>query len=155
MTTELLTQELAHARLGYELLPHRRTSTAGEEASAIGVEPEEVAKTLVLATESGYVRAVLPASERLDLHKARGLLGVGHDARLATETELAGAYPMFELGAVPPFGGPTGDRTIVDRKVAGKDSVVLEAGSHTESVRMRTSDLIVLTHAVIADICAD
>jgi hypothetical protein len=43
------------------------------------------------------------------------LLGNDKTTRLATEEELAGADPMFELGAVPPFGGPAGDRIIADR----------------------------------------
>jgi hypothetical protein len=59
----------------------------------------------------------------------RELLGDAKTTPLATEKELAGAYPMFELGAVPPFGGPAGDRTVVDRRLAEQESVLIEAGS--------------------------
>ena len=114
-----------------------------------------MAKTLILVTEGGFVRAVLPASERLDMHKIRDLPGTGKETRLATEHELAGAYPMFELGAVPPFGGPTGDRTIVDHKLAARESVVVEAGSHSESLRIKTHDLLALVQAEVADIHTD
>src|SRR5215207_9538998 len=123
--TELL-RELAREELAYELIPHPRTETASDEAAAVGVSPAEVAKTIVLHTRDGYVRAVLPADERLDLHKLRALLGSGEHVRLATENELALAYPMFELGAVPPFGGPAGDRVIVDHRLAALESLVLE-----------------------------
>ena len=41
--------------------------------------------------------------------------------RLATEVEVTYGYPLFELGSVPPFGGPGGDRTIVDPHVVAKD----------------------------------
>ncbi len=155
MTATELTSELARRKIDYELIPHRQTTTAGDEATEIGVPPEEVAKTLVLVTEPGRVRAVLPASERLDLHKVRDLLGDGKTTRLATEDELGEAYPMFELGAVPPFGGPGDDRTIVDRRLAGRASVLVEAGSHTESVRIKTEDLLSLTKAEVADICEE
>ena len=107
---------------------------------------------VVLVTSNGYVRAVLPASERLDLHKARRLLG-DTTTRLATEAELALAYPTFELGAVPPIGGPVGDRVVVDKQLAFVDSVVFEAGTHSESVRLKTTDLLVLAEAEIADLC--
>jgi Ala-tRNA(Pro) deacylase len=147
--------ELSQRDLGYELISHRPTMSADEEAAAIGVPAAEVAKTLVLFTRTGHVRVVLQASERLDMHKVHELLGDAKTTRLATEAELAEAYPMFELGAVPPFGGPSGDRTIVDRRLALRDSVVIEAGSHTESVRMRTQDLIKVTGAQIAEISAD
>jgi Ala-tRNA(Pro) deacylase len=150
-----LIEELTREQLGYELIEHDRTETAAEEAEAVGIPPAEVAKTIVLVTDAGFVRAVLSAGDRLDIHKARDLLGTGKTARLATESELADAYPMFELGAVPPFGGPAGDRVLVDRALAERESVVLEAGSHEQSVRVKTSDQIALAKAEIADIRAD
>lgn len=140
--------------IGYEAVTHRTTMSAGEEAAALGVPRAVVAKTLVLSTEAGHVRAVLPASERLDFRKLRELTGDG-STRLATEDELADVYPMFELGAAPPFGGPAGDRTIADRRLAEQESVVVEAGSHSESVRIKTRDLLSLTRAELADICTD
>jgi Ala-tRNA(Pro) deacylase len=150
-----LMRELAQKELGYELIPHAHTERAGDEATALGLEPGEVAKTVVVTTEEGYVRAVVPASERLDLHRVRDLVGGGKRTRLATEAELVAAYPMFELGAVPPFGGPEGDRVLVDRRLAERESVVLEAGSHDESVRMRTRDLLAVAHAETAELCVD
>ena len=148
-----LTRELDREEVAYELIPHRRTLTAGQEATAIGVPTSEVAKTIVLVTDEGFVRAVVPASERLDLHKVRTRLRRPRHARLATEVELAAAYPMFELGAVPPVAGPGSDRTIVDHRLASLDSVVLGAGSHDESVRIQVNDLLLLAGAEVADIC--
>lgn len=152
MITEVI-QELERRGLAYQLLPHDRTQTARAEAKAVGIAPSDVAKTVVLTTEDGYVRAVVPASERLDLAKTRDLLD-DRNSRLATEEELGAAYPTFELGAVPPFGGPSGDRVVVDRMLAELDEVVLEAGSHDQSVKMRTGDLLTLSDAEVADICA-
>ena len=60
---------------------------------------------------------------------------------------------MFELGAVPPVGGPLGDRVVVDRRVAAKEDILLEPGSHSESLRLRARDLLVLARAQIGDIC--
>ena len=155
MIAEDLMRELTENGLDYELMAHPETVTAADEAKAIHVPPDEVAKTLVLTSDAGYVRAVVPASARLDLHKVRDVLGDGKSTRLATEAELAAAYPMFELGAVPPFGGPDGDRTIVDRGLAEHASVVFEAGSHRESLRVKTQDLLAIAHAEIAAISVD
>jgi prolyl-tRNA editing enzyme YbaK/EbsC (Cys-tRNA(Pro) deacylase) len=111
-----------------------------------------VAKTLVLVAASGNVRAVLPASERIDLHKVAGVLGVGaKKVQLATEDDLARDYADFELGAVPPFGGRE-DRVLVDDRLGGRDSVVVEAGSHERSVRLKTADLVRLAGAQVVDI---
>jgi Ala-tRNA(Pro) deacylase len=146
---------LDEAGIDFDVLEHAHTERAADEAVALGVTPEEVAKTLVLVTPSGNVRGVLAASERIDLHKVAGVLGVGgKKVRLASEDDLARDYPDFELGAVPPFGG-RGDQVIVDERLARRDSVVIEAGSHDRSVRLKASDLVRLTRAQVADICRE
>lgn len=143
---------LNKAGIDFDVLEHTRTERAADEAAALGVAAEEVAKTLVLVTPGGGVRAVLPASERIDLHKVADVLGVtGKKVHLASEDDLARDYPDFELGAVPPFGGRE-DRVIVDERLVGRDSVVLEAGSHERSVRLKSLDLVRLTSAQVADI---
>ena len=149
-----LTDVLQAKHVSYELIPHQRTQSAAAEAQAIGVDPGHVAKTLVLETGEGFVRAVLSASERIDLRKAKAILGSG-DVHLASEQVLAGAYPEFELGAVPPVGGPRGDLVLVDERLRDAESVVFEAGTHDHSVRMKTADLISVADARIADICQD
>lgn len=153
MTATEVIDGLDREGLQYELISHQRTVTARAEAHAIGVTAREVAKTVVLTTGDGFVRAVVPASKRLDLHKVHELLA-DRECRLATEEELGAAYPAFELGAVPPFGGPAGDRVIVDGKLAELDAIVVEAGSHDQSVKLRTKDLLALSGAKVADISA-
>jgi Ala-tRNA(Pro) deacylase len=143
---------LDEAGVDFDVLDHVHTERAADEAAALGITPEDVAKTLVLVASGDNVRAVLAASERVDLHKVAAVLGVGgKKVHLATEDDLARDYPEFELGAVPPFGGRD-DRVIVDEQVAGRDAVVLEAGSHERSVRLKAADLVRLTQAQVADI---
>jgi Ala-tRNA(Pro) deacylase len=143
---------LEQAGIDFDVLEHARTMRAVDEAAALGVEAEEVAKTLVLVAPGGNVRAVIAASERIDVHKVAALLAVGgKKVRLASEEDLARDYPEFELGAVPPFGGRE-DRVLVDERLAGRDSVVVEAGSHDRSVRLNPADLVRLTGAQVADI---
>src|SRR5213595_1281005 len=101
-----LTRLLDQAGVDFDVLEHAHTERATDEAAALGIAPEEVAKTLVLVAPNGNVRAVLAASERIDLHKVAATLGVGgKKIHLASEENLASNYPGFALGAVPPFGG--------------------------------------------------
>ena len=156
MGVEELTSVLEQAGARYELLPHAHAESALAEAAALGVAPAEVAKTLVVKTPSGHVRAVLPASERIDFKKLAELLGeTRKSVQLASEDELRVGYPEFELGAVPPLGGAHRDTVVVDSRVGEHESIVLEAGSHDESIRLTTSDLLRLTGARVAEICVD
>jgi Ala-tRNA(Pro) deacylase len=149
------TSILDEAGVEYELLSHPHTERAADEAQALGLPPTAVAKTLVLTAPEGHVRAVLPASERIDLRKVREFVGGGKQIHLASEDELARDYAEFELGAVPPFGGPERDRVLVDVRVTDQHAVVLEAGTHDESVRLQTADLLKLTEAEVVDICKE
>jgi len=150
MITVELAQELAGEPLDYELVSHERTQSAKREAQVLGVDPRWVAKTVVLTDGYGdFVRVVVPATRHVDMQKARALLG--DRFRLATETELVGAYPGFELGAVPPFGGPE-DTVVVDTAVAGSGDVIVEAGMHDQSMRLAAKDLISVSKAWIADV---
>ena len=148
----VLARMLQLGSVDYELIEHPRTETATAEAAALGVSSEEVAKTVVLVTPAGHVRAVLPASRRLDLTRVRELLGHGKSIHLASEEELGKVYPMFEMGAVPPLGGPS-DSVLVDRHTAERESVIVEAGTHRESLLIKTTDLVTLTDARVAEIC--
>jgi Ala-tRNA(Pro) deacylase len=156
MAMQNLTSLLDQEGVDYVVLTHEHTERAADEAQALGLPPHEVAKTLVVTTPEGNVRAVLPASERIDLRKLGELHGeTRKHVQLLSEDELRRDYPEFELGAVPPLGGGHVDLVVVDAKVAERESVVLEAGSHDESLRIATVDLVRLAGARVADICAD
>lgn len=152
--SQVLAGRLDEAHVPYELIRHRRTETARGEAAVLGVAPWEVAKTVILKTGKGFVRAVLPASKHVDVHKVGRVLDTSYVA-LASEPELIGAYPEFELGAVPPIGGGRGDQVLIDIALCGLDSVLIEAGAHDRSMRIDTGALIEASDAALADLCAD
>ena len=156
MATENLTRALDEAGVAYELLPHAHTESALAEAQALGLPADDVAKTLIVKTGEGYLRAVVPASERLDERKLREITdGSKKEVHLASEDELRHDYPDFDLGAVPPVGGARRDPVIVDSRVKARRSVVLEAGSHEQSVRVASDDLVRAAGAEVADICKE
>jgi Ala-tRNA(Pro) deacylase len=65
-----------------------------------------------------------------------------HHARLATEQELLRDFPDCELGALPPLGSLLGAPLYVDQEVLQHETVVFAAESQTESVQLRTADLL-------------
>ena len=156
MAVENVTTALDRAGIGYELLEHRHTESGMAEAYVLGVSAADVGKTVILDAPSGRVRAVIPASERVDLGKMADTLDENrHRIHLMSEERLAQEYPEFELGAVPPFAGSRDERVVLDSRLAGRYTVVSEAGSHEHSLRLAVSDLIRLTAAETADICRE
>ena len=156
MASNDLTAVLEAEGVAFVLLPHGHTESALAEAEALGVSPDDVAKTLVVKVPGGYTRVVLPASARLDMRKLREIRGEGkHKLSLASEEDLRRDYAEFELGAVPPIGGSRRDPVVIDQRLAERETVVLEAGSHDESIRLAREDLVRVTQARIADIAQD
>lgn len=152
--THDLIERLREESVEFELIPHRRTTTATGEARALGLLPQEVAKTVIARTPEGvHVRAVVPASRRVDVAKLAAAVSAPNVAVLS-EADLVSAYPQFELGAVPPFGGPAGDVVVVDRALAAADHVVFEAGVHDTAVRISGETLVAVAGATTAGIAA-
>ena len=135
-----VTEHLEQRGSAFELLPHRQAYTSTDEARALGIDAGEVLKTLAVRTGPGYVLVVIPASRRLDLHLVREALA-DHQARLASEEELARDFAGYQLGALPPLGALLDCEVFIDPEVQGHDLVVFAAGTQTESVRMGTREL--------------
>src|SRR5437867_11404066 len=155
MATSDLTSALDEAGVIYELLPHAHTESALAEAESLGVSPDDVAKTLIVKLPEGNLRAVLPASARIDVRKVRELHGGGrHTVHLATEEDLRRDYPEFELGAVPPVVGRS-DPVVMDPKLAARTLFVIEAGSHDVAVRPAAAELAHVTGAPVPHTSAD
>jgi len=135
----LVTEHLQRHDKAFEVLPHPPALSAIDEARIIGIGAEDVIKTLVLDTAAGHALAVLPAVERLDLKLAQRAVEDRH-AHLASEDEMSRDFPGFDLGAVPPLGSLLGVPIYVDPEVIAHETVVF-AGSHSESVKIRTAAL--------------
>jgi Ala-tRNA(Pro) deacylase len=139
----------------YEVVEHRQTFTAAAEARAAGVATDDAAKTIALRDEAGYRLAVIPASQRLDLHKVRELVGGGEQLRLATEDEMAGDFGDYELGALPPFGQMLPAPEMIDRQLLDHDRILCSGGDHRHSVLVDPKEIIRLADPQVADICED
>jgi Ala-tRNA(Pro) deacylase len=134
-----IVQFLKERNTPYELIPHRDTYDSQRMAAAIHVSGREVAKTVLLRAGGGYVVAVLPANQSIDLVRVARALDV-RSAELATEIEIAEHCPDCEMGALPPFGSKYGMETLLEDSLLEVDEIVFEGNSHHESIRMKSAD---------------
>jgi Ala-tRNA(Pro) deacylase len=130
----VVTEHLENRGIRFEVLPHPPATSAIGEALALGVDPDEVIKAVVLDLETGHALAVLPASRRLDLDLVRDVLGDQH-AKLATEDEIESDFPEFELGAMPPLPSMLHVPVVIDPSVFAHRRVTFAAGTQREAVR--------------------
>lgn len=151
----LLAADVAHQVLRYRHDP--RNASFGDEAvdalaKSEGVEPEQILKTLVLTLPKGLGVAVLPVPAKLSLKAAAAALGVPK----ATMAERAAAERStgYVIGGISPLGQRTPLPTVVDESALAWDRVLCSAGKRGWDVAVAPQDLVRLTDAVTADICA-
>jgi len=70
---------------------------------------------------------------------AAAVLGVT-EVRLAEGQEFAATFPNCEVGAKPPFGNLYGVDVYVDQTLADDETIVMQAGTHTDTLSLRYAD---------------
>ncbi len=146
-----LKQYLDENAVQYEVLSHRLAYTAQEVAAAQHVKGREFAKVVMAKAGDGFVMAVLPAMEKLDTGKLARAAG-GAQVQLATEQEFERLFPNCDAGAMPPFGNLFGLPVYVDQSLTKDETIVFQAGTHLDTVRMSFDDFARLVAPVVGDL---
>jgi Ala-tRNA(Pro) deacylase len=109
-----------------------------------------LAKVVIVFGDGELAMLVLPAPSRVNLEKAAAVLGV-NDARLAQEEEFAERFTGCEVGAMPPFGNLYDVPVYVDKSLAEDETIVFEAGTHTDTMSMKFADYQRLVEPKLAE----
>lgn len=137
--------------MSYEKLSHEHVHTSEDAAKMRGTKLEEAAKALILATKSGkIIQCVVSGHRRLDLKKLKDIIGeknlsLAHPDQVFTATGC-------KVGTVPPFGNLFRIPIYADSDIFSREYVVFSAGTHHDSVRMKSGDWKAVTGAVVVDI---
>ena len=137
----------------FKKLEHEPVLTSSEAAGARASRLSQGAKALVVKAKDQFYHLIISAAVRLDNKKLRKVIGTRR-VRFATRDELkelTGCLP----GAVPPFGNLFGLPVIMDNAILDEEIAYFNCGSHTISLRMKSSDLAEATGAQIADFHID
>lgn len=146
---EFLDQNGVH----YEVGSHRLAFTAQEVAAAQHVPGKELAKVVMLRSGTAFIMTVLPAPYRVDIERAKVALGKS-DLSLATEQEFKNLFPQCEPGAEPPFGNLYNLPVYVDQTLTRDEDIVFNAGSHTQTIKMKYADFARLVQPKVAAFAA-
>jgi len=124
--------------LQYEILRHAEAMTAQRIAQAEHVKGRHQAKVVMIKSGDQHLMMVLPADHHIDLEKVEKV--VGKPVSLDKENDFKTLFPDSAVGAMPPFGNLYGLPTYVDKSLAQQDYIVLEAGTHTDAIKMSYRD---------------
>jgi Ala-tRNA(Pro) deacylase len=98
-----------------------------------------VAKSVLVKCDEQFALIVLQAPAMVDFNRVKKALKC-EEVRLASELEMEKLFPGVELGAESPFGNLYGLPVYLDKGLTEASEIVFNAGTHTETIRMKYDD---------------
>ncbi len=147
---------VAHVVRAYEHDPASTAAAGGygvEAATALGVDPATVLKTLLVEVDDRLVVAVCPVPSRLDLKAVAAAVG-GKKARMA-DPAAAERSTGYVVGGISPLGQRRRLTTVVDGSALTHPAVLVSGGRRGLDLELAPADLVRLTDAVVAPVAAD
>jgi Cys-tRNA(Pro)/Cys-tRNA(Cys) deacylase len=147
---ERVEADAAARGLAIEIVERPKVRSLEEAAAALGIQPADIVKTLVVKRSDGsYLFALVPGDKQIAWAKLRGVVGV--NKLKLPEADAAFEATGYERGTITPFGSTTSWPVYADSSIAGR-RVSMGAGDHGHSLFVDADALIASFDAVVADI---
>ena len=123
------------------------TPTVADAAVALGVETDQVIKSLVFQIKDEPLLVIASGESRVDRRKLASYLNVGRGRVRFASTDQALEVTGYIVGSMPPFGHRAKLRTIIDDAVTRLETVYGGGGDSNAMMRVTTSELLRVTTA--------
>jgi Cys-tRNA(Pro)/Cys-tRNA(Cys) deacylase len=149
MTTQALDAAKA-AGFEHRVIRHGPVRSLAEAASARGVPPADVVKTMVVRRgPDDFLFVLVPGDRTISWPKLRALLGV---SRLSLpDAAVARDVTGYERGTITPLGSTVAWPVIADERIGGRQ-ITLGAGEHGVAVAAAADDIVTALRATLADV---
>ena len=147
---------VALERAGIAFTPHAydhdpaNTNFGLEAADVLGLDPDQVFKTLLADLDGALVVAIVPVGGKLDLKALAAALG-GKKAVMA-DPSLAERRTGYIVGGISPIGQKTAHPTVLDETAELFDTVYVSGGRRGFDIELAPADLLRVTNGSIAAI---
>ncbi len=121
-----------------------------EAASALGLDPDRVFKTLLADVDGRLVVGIVPVTGKLDLKALAAAVG-GKRAEMA-DPAVAERKTGYVVGGISPIGQKTALPTVLDETAELWDTIYVSGGRRGLDLELAPADLIRATSAIVADI---
>lgn len=139
----IIHEHLQREGVTYAAVPHTRTRTLGDAATACGIPLAQIVRAVLLRDDRGMMLAVLPATHILDFDRLNR--GLGRELEPADPQRVARVFHDCEAGSVPPLAVPYGLAAVIDESLArlpsGSD-LYFEPGDHETLIYMQSEDFL-------------
>jgi len=149
----LIEAGIAHTLHPYEHDPSSDLGYGLEAAAAIGVEADQVFKTLCAYVDGHLSVGIVPVSGMLDLKGLAHALG-GKKAEMAPAAD-AERSSGYVVGGISPIGQRRALPTVLDETAELYDVVYISGGHRGLDIGLAPADLVRVTSAVVAPIAKD
>ncbi len=147
---ERLIRLLTDNQIPFQSLKHHQAYTAQEIAAEQKVPGNQLAKVVMVKAEDQMAMLVIPATHRVNFRKLAEVLGCP-EVRLAEEKEFSGLFLDCYPGAMPPFGNLYHIPVYVDRSLTEDPEIVFNAGTHSDTLKIRYADYARLVSPLVAE----
>ncbi len=149
----LVDAAIEHSLHPYEHDPSSDLGYGLEAAAAIGVEPDQVFKTLCAYVDGKLSVGIVPVSGKLDLKGLAAALG-GKKAEMAPPAE-AERSSGYVVGGISPIGQRKKLPTALDETAELFDVIYVSGGRRGLDIGLSPADLVRITDAVVAPIAKE
>lgn len=125
--------------VGYDVVQHDPAFTAQQLAAKMHIPGHEFVKVVVIKLDGRFALAALPAPRLVNFKELARSAGA-KKCKLASEEEFKQLFPDCEVGAMSPFGNLYSLPTYVEEEVSRNENIVINAGGHADSIRVRYAD---------------
>ncbi len=123
-----------------------------EAAEQLGLDHDQVFKTLVVVADDELIVAVVPVSCQLSMKRVAA--AVGAKRAVMCEPARAERSSGYIVGGISPIGQRKPLRTVVDESAELFDVVYVSGGRRGLDIGLAPSDMVHLLDAVVAPITA-
>ncbi|AWB89387.1 aminoacyl-tRNA deacylase [Salinibacterium hongtaonis] len=136
--------------LSVEIVERGPAASLAEAATALGIHPSDIVKTLVVKKKDGtFLFALVPGDRQISWPKLRAL--VGTNKLSMPDQHTAFEATGYERGTITPLGSVTAWPIYADERMSGK-RISLGAGEHGVSLFVDADSLISAFRAIVADL---
>ena len=141
--------------IAFELHPYAYDPEAPrvglQAAGALGLEPGQTFKTLMLEVDGKPVAAVVPSDREASLKKVAGVFA-GKSAQMM-KVPAAERLTGYKVGGIGPFGQKRKVPTAFDETIELYDRIYINAGQRGLLLSIAPADAVRVAEGKVADLC--